>query len=348
MAFPSDTGYKQLFSFPELARELLRVAVPQGWTKKVCPSDFVRLNASYVSPNGTHRDDDVVWCVHRFRRPSIYMLIEFQSIPDKWMATRMQGYAALLSDDLIKARRATHGKEPLLLPIVVYSGREAWPYRKSLGAFRPQAPPGLESLQPELNYVLIDRSIGPGVIRAVLEIDRADDEATDIPALTRLLSVWLERQHNDLLSRTLTAWVQMRLSAQFPDADLGRALTMEKIAMMFEHDFRNYTEVLEYRTLLRGRREGREEGLREGLQEGRQEGRQEGLQEGWQEGQQEGAKNALLAERRNTVRLLLEHAGKPLSQAGAQVLEQATPEQLLNWIHALIDSASVPPELLRR
>jgi flagellar biosynthesis/type III secretory pathway protein FliH len=119
---------------------------------------------------------------------------------------------------------------------------------------------------------------------------------------------------------------------------------MEKIAMMFEHDFRNYTEVLEYRTLLRGRREGREEGLREGLQEGRQ----EGLQEGWQEGQQEGAKNALLAERRNTVRLLLEHAGKPLSQAGAQVLEQATPEQLLNWIHALIDSASVPPELLRR
>lgn len=188
--------------------------------------------------------------------------------------------------------------------------------------------------------MLVDRSIGQGVIRALLELDRADDEASDIPALTRTLSVWLERQHNDLLSRTLTAWVQMRLSAQFPDADMAQALTMEKIAMMFEHDFRNYTEVLEYRTLLRGRREGWEEG--------RQEGRQEGLQEGWHEGQQEGAKNALLAERRNTVRLLLEHAGKPLSQAGAQVLEQAAPEQLLDWIHVLIDSASVPPELLSR
>lgn len=333
MAFPSDTGFKQLFSFPELARELLRVAVPEKWTARVRPADFVRINASYVSPNGTHRHDDVVWCIHRDRHPCIYMLVEFQSAPDRWMATRMQGYAALLSEDLTKQRRATHGREPLLLPVVVYSGRENWPHPTCLGALRPPAPPGLGHLQPELNYVLVSRSIGQGVIGALLELDQADDERTDIPVLIRKLAAWLKRQDNDVLSRALTGWLQVRLRDQFPDAKLAQELTMEKIAMMFEHDFRNYTEVLEYRTLLRGRREGREAGLREGLQEGRQ------------EGQQEGERNALLAERRNTLRLLLKHAGMPLTETATHMLENAAPDQLLDWIHMVLEAGKLPPEL---
>jgi hypothetical protein len=244
MTLPSDTGYKQLFAFPELARELLCVAVPQAWTKRVRANDFLKINASYVAPNGTHRHDDVVWCLYRNQRPSIYMLIEFQSQPDKWMASRMHGYTALLSDDLIKQRRATHGREPLLLPIVVYSGREEWPFGASLGACRPAAPPGLETLQPELNYVLVSRSIQPGVIRALLELDQADDEHTYVPALTRMLAGWLQRQRNEELTRVMTAWVRMRLKAQFADADMGAELSMEGIAMMFEHNFRTYTEVL--------------------------------------------------------------------------------------------------------
>jgi hypothetical protein len=91
MACPRDTGFKQLFSFPELARELLCSTVPQQWTRRTRPGDFVRINVSYVSPDGTHRHDDVVWCIHRDRHPCIYMLVEFQSAPDRWMATRMQG-----------------------------------------------------------------------------------------------------------------------------------------------------------------------------------------------------------------------------------------------------------------
>jgi hypothetical protein len=43
--------------------------------------------------------------------------------------------------------------------------------------------------------------------------------------------------------------------------------------------------------------------------------------------------------------LLLKHAGTPLSQAAMPALEQASPEQLLDWIHLLIDAGQVPAEL---
>lgn len=315
MPLSSDAGFKQLFAFPELARELLLVAVPQQWTRRTRCNDFEHRSASYTAPTGAQRHDDGVWCIHRAGRPSVNMLLEFQSRPDKAMSTRMLGYAALLLDDLGKQRGSTHGRVPMLLPIVLYSGREPWPYPTSLSAHRPQIPPGLETLQPELNYVLVGRSTKPGVITALLELDQPDDDRTDFPALIRLLAVWLKRQNNASLTRTLANWVRTRLKAQFPEMELPQELTLEEIAMWIEHRFRTIDDMIVYRAAKRWR------------EEGRQEGRQE----------------ALLA----TLETYFKHAGMPVSLAASTAMSQASPELLQQWINTILETGRVPQELVQ-
>jgi predicted transposase/invertase (TIGR01784 family) len=98
-----DSGYKQLFSHPEMVRDLLRDWVPGEWTAELDYSTLERINSSYVAENQKQRHDDMVWRVrHRGQWLWIYLLLEFQSEPDPWMALRLLVYVGLLSQDLVK------------------------------------------------------------------------------------------------------------------------------------------------------------------------------------------------------------------------------------------------------
>ncbi|HZV65527.1 MAG TPA: Rpn family recombination-promoting nuclease/putative transposase, partial [Telluria sp.] len=106
MAGDHDTGYRQLFAHPELVRDLLA-----GFTSFACFRNldalaFERVNASYVSERDSQRHDDMVW---RVRLDDewlyVYLLLEFQSASDRWMALRMQVYLGLLYQDLVKQHR---------------------------------------------------------------------------------------------------------------------------------------------------------------------------------------------------------------------------------------------------
>jgi predicted transposase YdaD len=86
-----DLGYKQLFAHPELVRDLLA-----GFTSFACfrglePSAFERVNASYVSERVSERHGDMVWRVRLGEETIyVYLLLEFQSQAERWMALRMQ------------------------------------------------------------------------------------------------------------------------------------------------------------------------------------------------------------------------------------------------------------------
>lgn len=119
-----DTVYKQLFSHPEIVRDLVAGVLPGDWPVQA----LERVNASYASDRGKARHADVVW---RLRVGGawvyVYILLELQSRPDKWMALRMQVYVGLLYQDLVAQRKLSkHGKLPPVLPIVFYHGRRPW------------------------------------------------------------------------------------------------------------------------------------------------------------------------------------------------------------------------------
>ena len=86
-----DTGYKLLFSHPEMVRDLLTGYLGGKWLQQADFNTLERVNASYVSDTERQRHDDMVW---RLRVGQhwvwVYLLLEFQSEPDPWMALRIQ------------------------------------------------------------------------------------------------------------------------------------------------------------------------------------------------------------------------------------------------------------------
>ena len=89
MASEDDTAYKQLFAHPEMVRDLLLGFVPGTWIRQLDLSSFERVSGSYVGDGGQQRHSDMVWKVRLSGEwIYIYLLLEFQSRSDPWMALR--------------------------------------------------------------------------------------------------------------------------------------------------------------------------------------------------------------------------------------------------------------------
>ena len=102
-----DNSYRLFFSHPEMVRDLLIGFVDEKWVKDVEFSTLERVNASFVSDQLKKREDDLIWKVkirgnERDEWLYLYLLFEFQSTPDQWMALRILVYVGLLYQELIE------------------------------------------------------------------------------------------------------------------------------------------------------------------------------------------------------------------------------------------------------
>ncbi len=109
-----DLGYKFLFAHPELVRELNNGFTSFTWLDGVDVGAFERVNPAYVSERFSERQDDIVWRVKLGDEwLYIYILLEFQSGVNRWMALRMQVYVGLLYQDSSFTMAARRGPRPL-------------------------------------------------------------------------------------------------------------------------------------------------------------------------------------------------------------------------------------------
>ena len=144
LAQPHDAGYKLLFSHPELVADLLKGFVAEEWVQELDFTTLERQSGSYVSEDLRPRADDVVWRARwRERWVYVYLLLEFQSEVDPWMAVRLLVYVGLLYQDLIRAGQLTEaGQLPPVLPLVLYNGRSRWTAPTTMAALLASAPAG--------------------------------------------------------------------------------------------------------------------------------------------------------------------------------------------------------------
>lgn len=123
-----DSSYKSLFAYPELVCELLAAFLPFPWVRQLTPQACRRVNASYATDGGQQRHDDMVWQVRTGGESGeLYVLLEFQSQPERCMALRLLVYAGLLLQDLQKqGLLSARSPLPQVLPVVLYSGMQPW------------------------------------------------------------------------------------------------------------------------------------------------------------------------------------------------------------------------------
>jgi hypothetical protein len=153
-----DNSYKLLFSHQEMVRDLLVGFVQEPWLAELDFSTLEKVNGSYVSDDLRSREDDVIWRV-RFKERWLYLyiLLEFQSSVDAYMALRIMTYLGLLYQDILRQGQQPAGQKlPPVLPIVLYNGQPRWTVATDIAQLIEPPPGKLRDYTPQLRYLLLD------------------------------------------------------------------------------------------------------------------------------------------------------------------------------------------------
>lgn len=258
-----DSGYKLLYSHSAMVRDLLRGFVPGAWVKALDLSTLERCSGSYVTDDLRDRADDIIW---RLRWGSdwlyVYLLIEFQSTIDPWMAVRIQIYLGLLYQDLIRAESLSErGRLPPVLPLVLYNGASPWSAADTLDPLIEPAPAVLDSYRPRQAYLLLDEQqlAKAGTLpehnlcTALFRLE-ASRGAEEVLSILQALVNWLQAPEQTGLRRAFAVWFgRVFLPKRLPGIDMPPLNDLTEVYDMLADNVETWTD--------QWKREGLEQGL---------------------------------------------------------------------------------------
>ena len=247
-----DHAYKILFGHERLIEDLLRGFLPE---KVLGALDFASLErvktdflAEDTSGETRERRSDMVWKV-RLKGGGevfVYLMLEFQSTIDRWMALRVLTYTALLLEDLVRHGHVMpDGKLPTVLPFVIYNGEPAWTASDQVAELFAEVP-GMEGFlagyRPQLKYFLIDEGRlrdseldRPGNITAALfRIESSKDPAQVHAAMESVAKELAGPKHTET-RRSLALWLRRVLFSKGWESDpVQYAESLENVMTLLE------------------------------------------------------------------------------------------------------------------
>mgnify|MGYP000610367431 CR=1 FL=1 len=284
MAKHYDTGYKELFSYPEFVQQLIEGFTPPEIAELMDFSTLRLHSGNYITPLFEEKFEDLVWSVQINwqgvnQEVYLYLLLEFQSRVDHTMPIRLMHYVACFYDHLLKnsTMAASQGLPPVF-PIVLYNGSRRWQAKQDIYEMvRPEPPVFLQPYQPHLRYYLIDEGAYTdqeleerhSALSGVFEIEKASVDHTSLQqAVNRIVSIIQEDPNKERIDKILTRWLKRHLQRLNAGINLDQLHSLVEGKDMLAENLENWR------------------------QKERQEGRQEGHQEDHQEGLQEAKRNA--------------------------------------------------------
>ena len=264
MSPSDDSSYKFLFSMPEMVRDLVLGFIPDPWLHSLDFATLEKVPGSYVSDSFKQREDDIVWRVKVGGDwVYLYLLIEFQSTVDKYMALRMMVYLGLLYQDLLKQGAVTaNAMLPPVLPIVLYNGSAKWTAATNVADLIPVVPGLIGQYKPALQYLLIDENsycdaeLAP-LKNLVAAIFRFEHPASpdNITQLVQSLSEWLADRPD--IRRMLAIWLRATLMKK-PDYGilLNKVNDLDEVKHMLADKLEEWAKAF----IAEGKQEGRKEG----------------------------------------------------------------------------------------
>ena len=149
-----DSGYKKLFSNRTIFRQLLETFVNQEWVHALDFDNCEPLDKSFISEHYKETESDLIYKIQFHDRDVyIYILIEFQSTVEPFMALRVLNYITNFYMDFLVNNRSVK-KLPAVFPIVLYNGEAPWTAPVNLSALIEQMP-SLGTFGLDFQYFLI-------------------------------------------------------------------------------------------------------------------------------------------------------------------------------------------------
>lgn len=260
-----DSAYKRLFSNKDLVADLIRGYVDPGLVERFDLDSLERCNGSYISQDLRGRENDIVWRVKvKDEWVYVYLLLEFQSTVDRFMAVRLLGYIALLWQDLIAAKVVkSDGMLPPVLPIVLYNGDRPWNAPRRLRELISLPVGKLVDFQPDLRYLFLDENHAPtaeglalkNLAAAVFALEQCRTPEAQQRVIAALLE-WLV--HRPDLKELLGTWfVALLAPTGLLEPGQSASISLDEVEPMMA------TRILEdiQRRVAEGKAEGKAEGM---------------------------------------------------------------------------------------
>ena len=125
MAHDHDKRYKKLFSHPAMVKELLLYFIDEDFIKDLDFTSLERMDKSFITDDFKEKESDIIYKINfKDNDIYIYLLIEFQSTVDTFMAIRINRYLAEFYEFL--SHMVTGNEIPAAFPVMLYNGKEKW------------------------------------------------------------------------------------------------------------------------------------------------------------------------------------------------------------------------------
>ncbi len=267
---PYDEAYKYLFSSPRITCQLLHSFVDIPLVKNIRPEDLTLVDKSFVSRRLKRREADIIYQVkNQGKETYIYILMEFQSSPDKAIPVRMLNYITMFYDSLLKKSKA--GKLPPVLPLLIYNGRQDWnvPFRLE-ELIEPYLP---RRYIPHFEYYpIIEKNYSDetlfeinNLVSAIMIMENSRDEEILQGNVDRVVEC-LKKEHQEDIKMFLDWYYQMRGVEDTKGIELsikeGEGIMLAEVAQKLNRKLLN---------------EGIAKGLEQGLEQGKIRDKQEVL-----------------------------------------------------------------------
>ena len=260
---PHDTGYKLLFSHPALVKDLLTGFVKEDWVWEMDFATLEPVNVSFITDDMRERHDDKIWRL-RFREQwlYLYLILEFQSSDNYFMAVRLMTYIGLLYQDIIRSQNLKKGAVlPPVVPMVIYNGKPEWKSPCEIGELINPVHPSLKKFTPHLSYWLLDegrvdakslKSTNFNLAAELIgfELCRSTEEIRE--HISRLHER-LKAPENEELRRTFALWLSRLLRSRFKNDNIPEFQELTEVDSMLAETLTEWTEEWEAQGITKGR-----------------------------------------------------------------------------------------------
>ena len=240
--------------------------------------EIEKYNSSFINKLFQNKEADIVY---KIKDKNIFFLIEHQSKIDYSMPFRLLEYeVAIIRSAIDKSKIKNKSyKIPLVMPIVLYTGKQKWNANKYLEKSQEK----IQCLNIKIgNYSLVD--INNYTEKELLEdntfiskmmlIEKSKNTEEIAETLEKIISK-TQKEDKELLKRIIEIILEEKIGIQ-KSTELIRKLESESDSMlaivdMIRKENQMYIDM--------GRKEGKKEGKREGKKVGRIEGKKDTLRE---------------------------------------------------------------------
>jgi len=280
--YPHDSSFKGAMQDLRVAKEFFTHYLPENIQRLISLGTLELQNSTYIDRDLHATASDVLYRVEladELKAPAfLYVLIEAQTNPDKWLPFRMLGYVVQIIQQHIKQQKAVVDKLPLVFPVIFYTGKDKYHHPvNTLDLFHY---PALAKHMLIGQYKLID-------------LKNLDDDVLLTHQWTGLLELFLKHaKTRDAVNLVIMAQQLIKSLLQLGANNYVSSMLKYLISEGEVDDVDTFINILRHEVIEPfTEMEGEVMTIAEQL---KQKGRQEGMQQGVQQGMQKKAEEITL------------------------------------------------------